>query len=84
MNKVDIYTSKTCNPCKMLKAYLAKENFKDGDIVYKDIGDFSDDMVKFDIIKVPTIVLFTEEGTKKFSGELPVLLKAIKNYLKEK
>jgi len=89
-NRVEIYTSKSCNPCKMLKVYLEREDIDFSRIVFKDITEHSDDVVRYDILRVPTVLLIEQdeddvENNKivyvKLNDTVPILIKDIKNHL---
>ena len=59
------------------------ENLKDCEIQYIDIASDTEAQSKYEIVVVPTIIVFNGEEIKRFQADISFAMKATKNEVQE-
>lgn len=60
MNKVIIFTSSECTPCKQLKSFLLGKVSEDK-VIYRDVEAEAEEARKYRVFSVPTTLFFKGE-----------------------
>lgn len=82
MKKVLKFYSQTCSPCKMIQPMLeAKAAEGSFEIVEVDIADNEELIDKYDVMKVPTLIVLDEDGNEiDRAAGIPEINPMLQNY----